>query len=63
MGGYGGGGAKLLTPFGRELVRVYRVFDSELQARAARSFAQLTVKVRARKSTRIAARVVRLSDR
>jgi molybdate transport system regulatory protein len=36
-GGRGGGGATL-TAFGRQLVRIYRQFDAEMQARAAASF-------------------------
>jgi molybdate transport system regulatory protein len=36
-GGRGGGGATL-TPFGRELIRVYRRFDAQLQKRAAQAF-------------------------
>ncbi len=36
-GGRGGGGATL-TPFGRQLVRVYREFDAEIQACAAQHF-------------------------
>jgi molybdate transport system regulatory protein len=36
-GGRAGGGATL-TPFGRELIRVYRKFDAEIQARAVRRF-------------------------
>ena len=36
-GGRAGGGATL-TPFGRALIRVYREFDAEVQARAARRF-------------------------
>lgn len=36
-GGRGGGGATL-TPFGERLVRTYREFDAQLQARAARAF-------------------------
>jgi molybdate transport system regulatory protein len=36
-GGRAGGGATL-TPFGRELIRAYREFDAEIQARAVRRF-------------------------
>jgi len=36
-GGRGGGGATL-TLFGQQLIRVYRKFDGEIQARAARRF-------------------------
>ena len=62
-GGRGGGGARL-TPFGRQLVRVYRGFEAALQRRAARSFAP--VLARARGGTPARKRrspVVRLSAR
>jgi molybdate transport system regulatory protein len=36
-GGRGGGGAQL-TEFGRELIRSYRAFEKDVQARAARHF-------------------------
>lgn len=36
-GGRGGGGSSL-TVFGRRLIRTYREFDAEIQARAARRF-------------------------
>lgn len=37
-GGRGGGGA-VLTPFGEQLVSVYRAFEADLSARAADAFA------------------------
>jgi molybdate transport system regulatory protein len=36
-GGRGGGGATL-TDFGRQLIRIYRAFDAQMQTRAARCF-------------------------
>jgi len=59
-GGRGGGGARL-TPFGRQLIRVYREFDVEVQKRAARSFKG--VADRARMSRRVGAPVVPLKAR
>jgi|HubBroStandDraft_1064217.scaffolds.fasta_scaffold00078_51 molybdate transport system regulatory protein len=44
-GGRGGGGATL-TAFGRQLVRVYREFDAEIQARAARRFRPIARRTR-----------------
>ena len=44
-GGRGGGGATL-TPFGRQLVRVYREFDAETQARAVRRFRPIAGRAR-----------------
>jgi molybdate transport system regulatory protein len=44
-GGRAGGGA-ILTPFGRVLIRVYREFEAEVQARAARRFRTITGQVR-----------------
>jgi len=72
-GGRGGGGARL-TPFGQRLIRAYRDFDAELQARAARSFGSIAEVVRrsasgsaarggARLRRRRGAPVVRLSER
>jgi molybdate transport system regulatory protein len=43
-GGRGGGGATL-TPFGRELIRVYRQFDAQLQKRAALAFGPIARRV------------------
>ncbi|HEX4389291.1 MAG TPA: LysR family transcriptional regulator [Steroidobacteraceae bacterium] len=60
-GGRGGGGASL-TPFGVQLVRRYRAFDKDVQARAARCFRDLAAKTRERREPR-AAPVRRLSER
>ena len=49
-GGRGGGGATL-TAFGRELIRSYRVFEAEIQRRAARRFRPL---VRGARKARLA---------
>ena len=48
-GGRAGGGATL-TPFGRELIRAYRKFDTEIQARAVRRFR--TIASQARRAAR-----------
>ena len=68
-GGRGGGGATL-TPFGRQLIRIYREFDAEIQARAARSFRTIASEARSRgpvprpaRTRRRAASVRRLNDR
>jgi len=61
-GGRRGGGATL-TAFGRELIRIYREFDAEMQARAARHFRPLLRQARSRSMTRKVAPIVRLSDR
>ena len=61
-GGRRGGGATL-TAFGRELIRIYREFDAEIQARAARHFRPLLRQARSRSMTRKVAPIVRLSDR
>jgi molybdate transport system regulatory protein len=42
-GGAGGGGATV-TVFGRKLVRTYRGFETQMQARAARAFAGLPLR-------------------
>jgi molybdate transport system regulatory protein len=44
-GGRAGGGATL-TSFGRELIQVYREFDAEIQARAARRFRPIASQAR-----------------
>jgi molybdate transport system regulatory protein len=44
-GGRGGGGATL-TLFGQKLIRVYREFDAEIQARAARRFRPIASQAR-----------------
>ena len=67
-GGRGGGGATL-TPFGRQLIRVYREFDAEIQARAARRFRTIASEARSRGPaqrpvrTRRRAPIRRLQDR
>jgi molybdate transport system regulatory protein len=65
-GGRGGGGATL-TVFGRQLIRVYRDFEAEVQARAGRRFRLIASQARplARGPARGArgAPVVRLKDR
>lgn len=43
-GGRGGGGAQL-TPLGRELVRLYRSFERQVQTLAVRSFRPLTASI------------------
>jgi molybdate transport system regulatory protein len=48
-GGRGGGGATL-TVFGQQLVRIYRQFDAEMQARAAASFRPIVRQRRRRTS-------------
>jgi molybdate transport system regulatory protein len=44
-GGRGGGGA-ILTGLGRQLISLYRTFDRQTQARAARCFRPIAAKVR-----------------
>jgi molybdate transport system regulatory protein len=66
-GGRGGGGATL-TGFGRQLVRVYREFDAEIQACAARRFRPIARRTRRlgdanARPRRNAAPIVRLKDR
>ncbi len=61
-GGRRGGGATLTT-FGRELIRAYRHFDAEVQARAAHHFAPIIRRVRQRAALHQVAPVVRLPDR
>ena len=61
-GGRRGGGATL-TAFGRELIRTYRDFDAEVQARAARHFRPIVRQARSRSTTRKLAPIVRLKDR
>jgi molybdate transport system regulatory protein len=60
-GGRRGGGATL-TAFGRELIRTYRDFDAEVQARAARHFRAIIRRAQ-RTPARRSATVMRLSDR
>jgi len=66
-GGRGGGGATL-TDFGRQLVRVYREFDAEIQACAVRRFRAIVRRTRRGGSASArprghAAPIVRLKDR
>ena len=61
-GGRRGGGATL-TAFGRELIRTYRDFDAEVQARAARHFRPIMRQTRGHSRGRQAAPLVRLPDR
>ena len=61
-GGRRGGGATL-TAFGRQLIRTYRDFDAEVQARAARHFRPILRAARGGGTARKAPRVLRLSDR
>ena len=61
-GGRRGGGATL-TAFGRQLIRTYRDFDADVQARAARHFRLIFRQARGRGRARKAAPVVRLPDR
>ena len=61
-GGRHGGGAKL-TAFGRRLIRTYRDFDADVQARAARHFRTIARRAHGRPPARGFARVVRLPDR
>jgi molybdate transport system regulatory protein len=58
-GGRGGGGVRL-TVFGHRLISVYREFEVQMQARAARMFRPIAGKVR---TARGAAPVRRLQDR
>ncbi len=60
-GGRRGGGAAL-TAFGRELIRIYRDFDAEVQARAARHFGALARQAQ-RAPRHRSATVMRLSER
>ena len=60
-GGRRGGGATL-TVFGRELIRTYREFDVEVQARAARHFRSILRQARSRGTVRRVP-IVRLADR
>lgn len=60
-GGRGGGGARL-TDFGRALIRAYRTFDKDVQARAARHFADIAPLAR-KSAGRAPGGVKRLSER
>ena len=61
-GGRGGGGAQL-TPFGRELVSLFRAFERDTQARAAGAFKAITSKARREEPGVRAVRAMRLSHR
>jgi molybdate transport system regulatory protein len=60
-GGRRGGGATL-TAFGRQLIRTYRGFDAEVQARAARHF-RLIVQARSLTPARRPTSLVRRKER
>jgi molybdate transport system regulatory protein len=63
-GGYGGGGGVTLTRLGKELIRVYRAFDKELQGRAAKCFRPIRAGVpKKARAVRSRAQIVRLSRR
>src|SRR5215471_10547002 len=61
-GGRRGGGATL-TAFGRQLIRTYRQFDVEIQARAERHFRPILRQTRSRSPARKGAPILRLADR
>jgi molybdate transport system regulatory protein len=61
-GGRGGGGAQL-TPFGRELVRLFRAFEQDTQARAVGAFKAIARKARRGEPGARDVRVMRLSHR
>jgi molybdate transport system regulatory protein len=66
-GGRGGGGARLTT-FGRQLIRVYRELDAEIQASAASRFRPIVARTGRRGNASARARgdaapVLRLKDR
>ena len=61
-GGRGGGGA-LVTPFGRELIRRYRVFERDAETRAARAFKGIAQQARGRARSARAVPVVPLGGR
>jgi len=63
MGGYGGGGGTTLTPLGKELIRRYRAFERELEARAETCFRPLRAAVRKKARAATGAPIVRLSER
>jgi molybdate transport system regulatory protein len=56
------GGGSILTGFGRQLVRVYRDFDAEVQRRAARRFRALAAPTPSGRG-RATVPVTRLKDR
>jgi molybdate transport system regulatory protein len=57
------GGGTTLTPFGKQLIRLYRAFDSHIHAHAARHFAPISPATRMKRRARAGTRVVHLSDR
>jgi molybdate transport system regulatory protein len=61
-GGRGGGGARV-TPFGRELIRCYRAFERDAEARAVRAFKRIAKKARGGARSARAVPVVRLGGR
>jgi molybdate transport system regulatory protein len=61
-GGRGGGGARV-TPFGRELIRCYRAFERDAEARAARAFKGIAKKARGAVRSARAVPVVPLGGR
>jgi molybdate transport system regulatory protein len=61
-GGRGGGGAEL-TRFGQELVRLFRAFERDTQARALGAFKTIATKARKAQPGARAERVMRLSQR
>jgi len=61
-GGKGGGGVRL-TPFGREVIRIYRAFESEVQEQAARHFMPLARQARKTPGSPPAAPIARMSAR
>jgi molybdate transport system regulatory protein len=61
-GGRGGGGARL-TPFGRELVALYRAFDMRVQQLAVQTFRPLVPRAARRGAKRARPAVRRLSRR
>ena len=61
-GGRRGGGATV-TAFGRQLIRTYRDFDAEVQARAAHHFRAIIGQAHRHTRARKALPVVRLTDR
>jgi len=62
VGGRGGGGAAL-TAFGRDLIKSYRAFDADVQARANRHFKSFARQAGRDRARRRAAPIVRLSER
>lgn len=61
-GGRGGGGATL-TPFGQTLIKTYRAFEQEMQARAARHFKPIAVLARQSQTRSMPVGIRRLNDR